>query len=50
MGKRCSHLPVAIVNLNICIFLLLKFIYLYDMKYVNNLCVQIDTSIVSSYK
>jgi hypothetical protein len=49
-GKRCSHLPIATVNLNICNFLLIKFIYLYDMKYVNNICVQIDTSVTSSYK
>jgi hypothetical protein len=32
-----------------CTFLLVKFLLLYDMKYVNNLLVQIDTSATSSY-
>jgi hypothetical protein len=50
MGKRCSQLPVGIVNLKLLYFLLVKFLLLYDMKiYVNNLLVQIDTSAASSY-
>jgi hypothetical protein len=32
------------MNLKICNFLLVNFLYIYDMKYVNNPCVQIDTS------
>jgi hypothetical protein len=43
-GKRCRQLPIGTVNLKICIFLLVNFLYIYDMKYVNNPCVQIDTS------
>jgi hypothetical protein len=37
-------MPVATVNLRICNFLLVNFLHIYDMKYVNNLYVQIDTS------
>jgi hypothetical protein len=48
--KSCYHLPVTTVNLNLLYFLLVKFRHLYDIKYVNNLWVQIDTSAVSSYK
>jgi hypothetical protein len=44
MGERCNHLPVATVNLKICNFLLVNFLHIYDMKYVNNLCVHVDTS------
>jgi hypothetical protein len=43
-GKRCRQLPIGTVNLKICNFLLVNFLYIYDMKYVNNPCVQIDTS------
>jgi hypothetical protein len=44
MGERCSHLPVAAVNLKAYNFLLVNFLHIYDLKYVNNLCVHIDTS------
>jgi hypothetical protein len=44
MGERCSHLAIATVNLKICNFLLLNFLHIYDMKFVNNLCVHNDTS------
>jgi hypothetical protein len=40
-------MPVATVNLKILYFLLLKFPLLYDIKYVNKLLVQIDTSATS---
>jgi uncharacterized membrane protein len=46
---RCSQLPIATMNLKLLYFLLLKFLLLYDIKYVNNLLVQIDTSTISSY-
>jgi hypothetical protein len=44
MGERCNHLPIATMNLKICNFLLVNFLCIYDMKYVNNLYIQIDTS------
>jgi hypothetical protein len=31
------------MNLKTCNFLLVNFLHIYDMKYVNNLCVHIDT-------
>jgi hypothetical protein len=48
-GERCSQLLVATMNLKLLYFLLVKFLLLYDMKYVKNLLVQIDTSATSSY-
>jgi hypothetical protein len=47
--ERCSHLPVADVNLKLSYFFLVKFMHFYEMKYGKNLCAQIDTSTTSSY-
>jgi hypothetical protein len=48
-SERCHHLPIPTVNLKILYYFLVKFLHLYDMKYVNNLWVQIDTSAMLSY-
>jgi hypothetical protein len=36
-------MPVATMNFKICNFFLVNFLHIYDMKYVNILCFQIDT-------
>jgi hypothetical protein len=40
-------MPVATVNLKFLYILLVKFLHLYDMKYVNNLYDQIGNSATS---